>query len=88
MPKQKTPDDDVDVVVREIMIEIMAVLWSHGFTEIPAGALMRLMGVDKEHARKHDDEFIVLDDNFAKTLAKLEKMPVVDLTIPPDAIIH
>jgi hypothetical protein len=87
MPKQKTPED-TDEIVREIMFEIMAVLWSHGFTEVPTGALMRLMGVDKEHARKHDDEFIVLDDNFAKIIARLDKMPVVDLTVPPDAVIH
>lgn len=87
MPKQKILDN-TDEVVRDIMLEIMTVLWSYGFTEIPAGALMRLLGVDKEHARKHDDEFIILDDNFAAKMAKLEKTPEVDLTIPPDTTIH
>ena len=87
MPKQKDPEE-VGEFVRDIMFEIMTVLWSHGYTEIPAGALMRLLGVDKEHALKHDEEYIILDDNFAEVIASLDKMPKLDTTIPPDATIH
>jgi hypothetical protein len=87
MPNQKDPND-VGEFVRDLMFEIMAVLWAHGYTEIPAGALMRLLGVDREHALKHDEEYIILDDNFAEAVSTLQKTPRLDATIPPDVTIH
>jgi len=84
MSKQKDLND-ADEFVRDIMFEIIAVLWAYGYTEIPAGALMRLLGVDKEQAGKHDEEYIVLDDNFAKTISNMHR---VDMTVPSDATIH
>jgi hypothetical protein len=84
MPKQNDPEDAGEFV-RDVMFEIMAVLWAYGYTEIPAGALMRLLGVDKEQAVKHDEEYIVLDDNFAKSISNMSR---ADIAVPPDATIH
>jgi hypothetical protein len=48
------------------MYEIMLILYEHGFTEIHVGGLMRLFGVDNQRASEHDDEVVVLDQQFAK----------------------
>jgi hypothetical protein len=49
---------------------------------------MRLLGVDEEHARLHDDERIELDENFARMAAELNMHELVSVQIPQGTIIH
>lgn len=42
--------------VRQLMLEIMAVLWANGHTTLHVGAVMRLIGVPDQDAALHDDE--------------------------------
>jgi hypothetical protein len=50
------------------------------------GAMMRLLGVDDEHAAKHDDESVVLDEKFGEMITKLNKP--VPLNIPSGTTFH
>jgi hypothetical protein len=49
---------------------------------------MRLLGVDEEHARLHDDERIELDENFARLAAELNMTELVSAQVPQGTTIH
>ncbi len=72
--------------IKEIMIDIMIVLYEHGIKEAHMGAMMRLLGVDDESAANHDHESVVLDENFGKMLAQLNKP--VPTNIPSRTTFH
>ena len=59
-------EDIEEQEIRLLMYQIMLVLFDHGVTEVNVGGLMRVLGVENEHAQEHDDELIVLDQRFAK----------------------
>ena len=59
-------EDDLDIKVKNLMFDLMLVLYSYGITEVNVGALMRILGVREEKAREHDDEAVELTDEFAK----------------------
>jgi hypothetical protein len=52
------------------------------------GAIMRLLGVDEDHARLHDDERIELDENFARMATELNMHELVSAQIPQGTTIH
>ena len=64
----------------------MAVLYKNGIKEAQVGILMRLLGVTDEDASTHDNESIVLDENFGQLLAHLNKQ--VPPIIPVGTIFH
>jgi hypothetical protein len=74
--------------VREFMLEIMAVLWANGQTELHVGAVMRLLGVPEEHARLHDDERIDLAENFEELAQSVGSTHVIQTGAPAGATIH
>ena len=57
---------DVTLKVKNLMFDLMLVLYSYGITEVNLGGLMRVLGVSEEKAREHDDEAVELTDEFAK----------------------
>ena len=59
-------DQTIDLKVKNLMFELMLVLYSYGITEVNVGALMRMLGVRDEVAAEHDDEAVELTDEFAK----------------------
>ena len=59
-------DEELDIKVKEIMFDLMLVLYSHGITEVNVGALMRILGVPAKVAKEHDAELIKLTKEFAK----------------------
>lgn len=61
-------EDDVDFFVRRATTELMVALYKLGYRTVPVGAMMRIIGVEDEHAAEHDDQMIRLDDDFAKYL--------------------
>jgi len=57
---------ELDLRVKNLLFDLMLVLYSYGITEANVGALMRILGVSEEKAREHDDEAVELTDEFAK----------------------
>ena len=72
--------------IKDIMIEVMAVLYEHGIKEAHMGAMMRLLGVDDASAANHDHESVVLDENFGKMLAQLNNSVLP--TVPSGTTFH
>lgn len=56
----------LDLKVKNLMFDLMLLLFSHGITEVNVGALMRVLGVEPEVAAEHDDEAVELTTEFAK----------------------
>lgn len=79
-------DSDLEDQVREVMLDLMSVLFTHGIKRIHMGALMRLMGVSEHTAREHDNETIELDENFAQMLTELNNLRSVP--VPAGTTFH
>lgn len=69
--------DLVYLYAKNFMLEIMAVLWMHGQRELHVGAMMRLMGVDEETARRHDHERVPIDDEFGSLIETTQGLPEI-----------
>jgi hypothetical protein len=52
------------------------------------GALMRLLGVPEESAALHDDERIVIDENFTQAVAELNSQSSMHSQVPLGVTIH
>ena len=81
-------DDPIYEYAKSVMFQIMTVLYINGRTEAHVGAIMRLLGVDEDHARLHDDERIELDENFARMAAELNMNELASVQIPQGTTIH
>jgi hypothetical protein len=81
-------DDPVYNYAKNVMFQIMTVLYMNGRTEAHVGAIMRLLGVDEDHARLHDDERIELDENFARMVTALNMNELVSAQVPQGTTIH
>jgi len=80
-------DDLVHERIKNIMLDIMAVLYENGIKNVHMGAMMRLLGVDDVKAAEHDAEVIELDEKFGFMLAELNKK-VEPIEIPNGTIFH
>ena len=78
-------DDILHERIKNIMLDIMAVLYDNGIKKVQVGAMMRLLGVDDEKAAKHDNELLELDETFATMMAELNKGTT---KVPDGATIH
>ena len=79
-------EDQLQKRIKEIMMDIMIVLYENGIKEAHMGAMMRLLGVDEENASKHDDESVILDEKFGEMITKLNKP--VPTNIPSGTTFH
>ena len=79
-------DTQLETQVYDFIIDLCEVLYRRGYTVVPVGAMMRLIGVDPEKAKQHDDEYFELDEEFEKSL-KTRKQPTVKKT-PIGVTIH
>lgn len=86
MPEQD--DNTLEQKIEEVMLELMAVLWSNGFKEASVGALMRLMGVDEEDAAEHYNDVVLLDEHFADVAAEMANKHKKNFTVPPGTTVH
>ena len=73
-----------DQEIRSLLIDICEVMHRRGYREVPLGILMRLVGIDDAHAKKHDDEYIVMPDEFRDEVSRRRS----DQLIPPGTTIH
>lgn len=59
-------EQEFDLHIKDLMFDLMLVLYSHGIPTLNVGGLMRMLGVDLETAAEHDHEEVELTDEFAK----------------------
>ena len=69
--------------VQSLLLDICAVLYSYGYSEISVGALMRLVGVPEERACQHDEEFFEITESIRHSGATLAPPQ-----LPPGVTLH
>jgi hypothetical protein len=69
---------DLDQSIRVAILNLMVVLYDCGITEIHVGGVMRIMGVSNETAQAHDNERLVLDEEFVKYVEQINTPRPVD----------
>jgi hypothetical protein len=74
--------------VRQVMLEVMAVLWANGQKQLHVGAMMRLLGVPEDQAAQHDEERIDMDENFDQMADELNIKYLIRSRVPAGATIH
>jgi hypothetical protein len=80
-------DDLLHNRIKNIVLDVMAVLYDNGIKTVHMGAMMRLLGVDDSKAAEHDLEIIELDEKFGSMLSQLNKKEVPE-EIPKGTTIH
>ena len=73
---------ELDQSIRLAILNLMVVLYDCGITEIHIGGVMRIMGVSDSMAEKHDNERLVLDEEFVKYVEQ------INTPRPVDQILH
>lgn len=90
-------EDDEDILsredIQEIVLAVCGVLFDFGIKEIHIGGLMRVVGVEEEKAQQHDNERMILDQEFEDTYsAYVESLDAqehtVDIKRPPGTTLH
>ena len=71
-------DIELDQTIRLAILNLMVVLYDCGITEIHVGGVMRILGVANDTAKKHDDDRLVLDEQFIKYVEQINEASPVD----------
>ena len=71
-------DLGLDQAIRLTILNLMVVLYDCGITEIHIGGVMRILGVPDDKAQAHDNERLVIDDNFVKYVEQINQPRPVD----------
>lgn len=74
-------DIDVDQNIRLAIFNLMVVLYDCGIKEIHIGGVMRILGVSNELAQNHDNELLVLDDDFVKYVEQINEPRPADQSL-------
>ena len=69
---------DIDQAVRLAILNLCVVLHDCGITEVHVGGIMRILGVPDNLAQEHDDERIILDNEFVKYVDQINQPRPVD----------
>ena len=69
---------DIDHAVRLAILNLCVVLHECGITEVHVGGIMRILGVPDNLAQEHDDERVILDDEFVKYVDQINEPRPVD----------
>jgi len=77
-------EQELENNLRDLILEICALMQSRGYETVSVGAIMRLVGVDPTNAKRHDDDMIDLGEEFDRMLQRR----VLDQHVPPDATVH
>lgn len=64
-------DAELDQTIRLAILNLMVVLYDCGIEEVHIGGVMRIMGVPDDKARQHDDERLVLNEEFVKYVEQI-----------------
>ena len=71
-------DIELDQSVRLAIFNLMMVLYDCGITEVHIGGVMRILGVADDTAQQHDNERLVLDEEFVKYVEQINEPRPVD----------
>jgi hypothetical protein len=74
-------DAELDQSIRLSILNLMLVLYDCGITEIHIGGVMRIMGVSDSMAQQHDNERLVLDEEFVKYVEQINTPRPVDQSL-------
>jgi len=74
-------DTDLDQTIRLAILNLMVVLYDCGIEEVHIGGVMRILGVANDKAQQHDNERLVLDDEFVKYVELINTPRPVDQTL-------
>jgi hypothetical protein len=66
-------DTELDQAVRLSILNLMVVLYDCGITEVHIGGVMRILGVSDSMAQQHDNERLVLDEEFVKYVEQINE---------------
>jgi hypothetical protein len=66
-------DIDLDQNIRLAILNLMMVLYDCGITEIHIGGVMRILGVSDAIAQAHDNDRLILDDEFVKYVEQINE---------------
>ena len=69
---------DIDQAVRLAILNLCVILHDCGITEVHVGGIMRILGVPDSLALEHDDERIILDNEFVKYVDQINQPRSVD----------
>jgi hypothetical protein len=69
---------ELDQSIRLAILNLMVVLYDCGIEEIHVGGVMRILGVSDGMAQKHDNERLVLDEEFVKYVEQINTPRPVD----------
>ena len=75
-------DTELDQAVRLSILNLMVVLYDCGITEVHIGGVMRIMGVPDDKAQQHDDERLILNEEFVKYVEQ------INTPRPADQLLH
>jgi hypothetical protein len=79
-------EDLLTEYMRDMMLDIVAALYSNGIRQVHLGGMMRLVGVPESVAREYDNDRMEITDEFAAMIASTGKLTVP--AIPLGATIH
>jgi hypothetical protein len=71
-------DAELDQSIRLSILNLMVVLYDCGITEVHIGGVMRILGVSDSMAQQHDNERLVLDEEFVKYVDQINTPRPVD----------
>jgi hypothetical protein len=74
-------DIGMEETVRLAILNLMMVLYDCGINEVHLGGIMRILGVPNDRAAEHDDERVVLDEDFAKYIEAINTPRPNDQTL-------
>jgi hypothetical protein len=93
MYMQPKPDplegvDPLEDAVQDLIIDLCEILYKRGYRTVPIGGLMRLIGVNADHAAEHDTEIFTLDGDFELLLKAKQEEQNIPRSPPPGATLH
>ena len=72
---------ELDQTIRLAILNLMLVLYDCGIEEVHVGGVMRILGVANDKAQQHDDERLVLDENFVKYVEQINEPRPADQSL-------
>lgn len=81
-------DNQFEAAMQDLIIDICEVLYRRGYESVSIGAVMRLVGVNDENARNHDNHIFPLDEDFERLLAFRKNTPSAKSEQDPGMTLH
>lgn len=77
-------NEEFEQQIRDMVVEISAVLYSYGIKRTSIGAMMRLIGLESSLATKYDDQWFEFDSDLQVMYRELKERS----SPPPGTTLH